>query len=462
MPKKYNIPVKDVPPRNFPVGKFSTIEFREDCAGSCRNCVKKKCIYNIFDENYSHMRSMKAPEYIYQCYSCFRCVQECTKGIFSRVINPEYSSLGDELWTPQVITITWRQAHTGAIPVSGAGYRGPFTGEGFDGIWTDMSEIVRPTRDGIHGREYINTSIEVSRRPQGLKFNEDLSLDGDLPQILEIPLPILFKQPDHGVLTDDVICSMARAASQLGTLMIIEPEVITQAVSPYLKSLVPRLTRENHKNYQTLIQEVPMVELSYEKGIENEFAELRKINPQLCICVSIPLVANAVAIASEMAFFDVDTLHFYGTDQGKEKVPDNPRFLKDVMQDIHLELIDKALRQKVNLVFSGGIALSEHVTKSIICGADGVVIGRSLLIAMECRLCYRCNKDISCPAKLEEVDPDYGSSRIINLMAAWRNQMLEMMGAMGIREVRRLRGEMGRSMWFEDLEKEIFGSIFKQ
>ena len=26
------------------------------------------------------------------------------------------------------------------------------------------------------------------------------------------------------------------------------------------------------------------------------------------------------------------------------------------------------------------------------------------------------------------------------------------MGAMGIREVRRLRGEVGRSMWFEDLE----------
>ena len=26
-------------------------------------------------------------------------------------------------------------------------------------MWTDMSEIVRPTRDGIHGREYISTSV---------------------------------------------------------------------------------------------------------------------------------------------------------------------------------------------------------------------------------------------------------------------------------------------------------------
>jgi len=31
--------------------------------------------------------------------------------------------------------------------------------------------------------------------------------------------------------------------------------------------------------------------------------------------------------------------------------------------------------------------------------------------------------------------------RIINLMGAWHSQLLEVMGAMGIREARRLRGE---------------------
>jgi hypothetical protein len=47
-------------------------------------------------------------------------------------------------------------------------------------------------------------------------------------------------------------------------------------------------------------------------------------------------------------------------------------------------------------------------------------------------------------------------------MGAWHNQLIEVMGAMGIREARRLRGEVGRSMWFEDLEKENFGPIFGQ
>ena len=94
MPKKYNIQIETAAPRFYPVGKYATVEFREDCAGSCRQCVKKKCVYDIFKDNYAHVSSMDEPEYLYTCMSCFRCVQECTKGIFSRVINPEYKTLG--------------------------------------------------------------------------------------------------------------------------------------------------------------------------------------------------------------------------------------------------------------------------------------------------------------------------------------------------------------------------------
>lgn len=75
-------------------------------------------------------------------------------------------------------------------------------------------------------------------------------------------------------------------------------------------------------------------------------------------------------------------------------------------------------------------------------------------------MCDRCKNGLSCPVELEAIDPEYGSSRIINLMGAWRNQILELLGAMGLREARRLRGEVGRSMWFEDLEKESFAPIF--
>jgi glutamate synthase domain-containing protein 2 len=126
-----------------------------------------------------------------------------------------------------------------------------------------------------------------------------------------------------------------------------------------------------------------------------------------------------------------------------------------------LKLVEGSARQKINLVFSGGIATAEHMAKSIICGADGVVVDYPLLVALECRLCYRCRKDLPCPAKIDgTIDPQWGGQRMINLVGAWQNQLIEVMGAMGIREARRLRGEVGRSMWFEDLEEESFGPIF--
>ena len=49
---------------------------------------------------------------------------------------------------------------------------------------------------------------------------------------------------------------------------------------------------------------------------------------------------------------------------------------------------------------------------------------------------------------------------MINLMGAWHWQMVELMGAMGMREARRLRGDVGRAMFNDELEKEIYGPIF--
>ncbi len=460
MPKKYHIPVENTPPRFLVVGKYATLEFREDCAGSCRECVKKKCVYDIFKENQQHISSMDEPEYLYTCMSCFRCVQECTKGIFSRVINPDYRSLGDDYWHADIISRTWYQAHTGKIPVSGAGYRGPFVGKGFDSMWTDMSEIVRPTRDGIHGREYINTSIELSRRLTRLQFNEDMSIASKLPPIMEIPLPLLFQLPDFGVLGQGVAESIARAAHRLGTLLFIRPEQYSDALSAYTDSLIPCLTKDNYTEHPSLIKQSRMIELEYKTGIGQEISAVRAINPDVIVSVGIPLNSRAAERAVVLTQDDVDTLHFYADNHGNELGSDDPRFLKEMIREIHLRLVKGLIRQKVKLIFSGGIAMAEHMAKSIICGADGASIDIPLLIALECQVCYRCKKDQPCPVSLEEVEPEWGSKRIMNLMGAWRNQLLEVMGAMGIREARRLCGEVGRSMWFEDLEKECFGPLF--
>ena len=74
---------------------------------------------------------------------------------------------------------------------------------------------------------------------------------------------------------------------------------------------------------------------------------------------------------------------------------------------------------------------------------------------MECRVCKRCAEGLPCPVDIGSVNPGWGAARIRNLIAGWHNQLIEVLGAMGIREVRRLRGEMGRAMFYEDLEKEF-------
>jgi len=113
------------------------------------------------------------------------------------------------------------------------------------------------------------------------------------------------------------------------------------------------------------------------------------------------------------------------------------------------------------------------VAKAIICGADLTAIDLPLLIALECRYCKDCLQTFKksliknashasqpCPVELKDVNPLWGAQRIINLMGAWRNQLLEVLGAMGLREVRRLRGEVGRAIFFEVIEKETFDKVF--
>jgi glutamate synthase domain-containing protein 2 len=122
--------------------------------------------------------------------------------------------------------------------------------------------------------------------------------------------------------------------------------------------------------------------------------------------------------------------------------------------------VDSGRRDEITLVAGGGIALAEHLAKAIICGADLVTINLPLLIALECQLCSRCDPGTLCPAKLERIDFEYGVGRMTNLIAAWHDQLIEVMGAMGMREVRRLRGDVGRAMFFEQLEEETFGKLF--
>ncbi len=113
----------------------------------------RPCVYGVFSGPIGGFAPR--PEL---CVGCLRCTIQHPD--FVKVLsNPERDSLGDEFVSASHIGAIDQESSNGHVPVKGQGFRGRFGGSGWDGMWTDMSEIVRPTRDGIHGREFISTSM---------------------------------------------------------------------------------------------------------------------------------------------------------------------------------------------------------------------------------------------------------------------------------------------------------------
>jgi ferredoxin len=455
VPAKYVIHTKPAAPRFRSVGKLGIVDWREDCS-NCHNCVKRGCVYGFYRDEADTLRDeIGYLDYIYQCKGCLNCVQNCTKNVLTRVVNPEYARLGDAYYTPEIILSTWFQAETGRIPVSGAGYGGPFTGSGFDSMWTDMSEIVRPTRDGIHGREYISTSVDIGRKLPSLRF-QDGQLAVSPPPLVELPMPVIFDViPEHWQ-RGPVMAALAQAAAELGTMVVAKPGALPP-LDATQQHVIPLL---DGGNAAAPCWQAPLVMVSDGENVAAVQAALKAGNPAGIVAIRLAATPAAAARVVELARQGAEVIHLVFDSHGLETGAVAPRHLRDVLREVHTTLVRGGVRDEVTLIASGGIALPEHMAKAILCGADLVAVDLPLVVALECRLCGQCLEGNLCPIALEEVEPALAVRRIVNLMGAWHSQLLEVLGAMGIREVRRLRGETGRCMFFEDLERETFGRVF--
>jgi hypothetical protein len=194
--------------------------------------------------------------------------------------------------------------------------------------------------------------------------------------------------------------------------------------------------------------------------VTDAIAKLKKENSSRIVAVRLTANKNSAQRIIVLAHQGVEVVNIVFDTHGREFEASKPRHMRDVLREVHTGLVKEKIRDEITLISSGGVGLPEHMAKAIICGADCVAIDIPLILAMECRLCGECERGEICQVDLENIDEKYATRRVINLMGAWHSQLLEMLGAMGIREARRLRGEVGRCMFFEDLEKAAFGRIF--
>ena len=469
---------------------------RSDRCIGCGECIRR-CIYGVHERSADDPRDMADPA-SGSCRACLVCPQLCPRRALAVTANPELERIGTGPFTADSVLTGWSEAVDGKIPVRGAGYAGPFRGTGFDGIWTDMSEIVRPTRDGIHGREYISTEFDLGRKlPDltGLRFDRDGRLLDRIPLTREIPVPVLFGRMPLGAGGLRISSALVRAAMELKTFSIMDLGDARELRRPSdpddhdVRAIRYLAENRNHTvirmgeecfgpdgqlldggesmegdsiflTTEALTRWAAVIELSDGPDLQERVAQLRAANADLITIIDVPATPDVGARVVELARGPIDAIHLSCDWRGAwADGSGDAASVTRAIREAHLALVEAGIRDELTLLVSGGIARAEHLPKAILLGADAVVLDVPLLVAMGCRVCRACDNGGTCALELEDLDPKWAVRRIVNLMSAWRNQLLEVLGAMGMREVRRLRGEVGRGLFADDLEGEFFDGL---
>ena len=410
--------------------------------GNMAVVTSRPCMYGVFSGPIGGF----APR-PHLCVGCLRCIMEYPDFVLVRP-NPARLQLGDSYLSPDQVDTILYEASSGRVPVKGAGYRGAFAGEGWDGMWTDMSEIVRPTRDGIHGRETISTAVDLGTTPDFLALDSDGRPTGEVPRAISLEVPWVFDLPPASALSETLIRAYVRSAEAVNSLVVLPMDWIRR-LRLDSQSVVPLLRPSDREALASFSCPPRLIELDgYDSDLAARWGELF---PQSLLFVRTPMDAGILSLVDR----GLRLFHLTADYHGRTPVG----FAIQSLRAIHDTLVARGVREQVTLIGSGGIAAAEHVPKAIICGLDAVGLDTALLIALQGRFVGEVADPATARIAMPRLKLGWATQRLINLSASWRDQLLEILGAMGLREVRRLRGEIGRSMFNDELEQEAFSGI---
>ena len=407
--------------------------------------LSRPCIYGVFSGPVGGFSPRSQ-----HCVGCLRCTTEFPEYITVSP-NPERKKLGDSYFTSNFVDTLNYEVEEGSIPVKGAGYRGKFGGQGWDGMWTDMSEIVRPTRDGIHGREFISTMIDIGYKPNFLSFDDVGQPVGTVPNMISIPLPMLFDVASPSMTNAELWISAAFAAKEIGTLALIPLDTVIQ-YELHGEHVVPLVNARDEEKLVSL-PSPRLLELNGWNEALYDF--LRQKFPDTLISLRVSFSTSDELL--EYAKKGIHVFHFYADFHGR-----NPegKFVLDLIRETHAMFVKAGIREEVTLLGSGGMIAAEHMPKAILCGLDAVALDTPLVVALQGKFDGECaDREKSRFTFPKNLNSDWGKQRLMNLAASWRDQLLEISGAMGIRETRRMRGEMGRAMLMSTLEADAFEGV---
>ena len=488
--------------------KFIVERDPERCI-QCQVCVNQ-CTFETYyyDSEDNTVRNREE-----NCVGCHRCVVFCpTQALTVRRNTLDYRE--NYNWRPEVIEDIIKQAETGGVLLTGMGddkdqciY--------WDHLVLNASQVTNPSIDPV--REPMELTTYLGRKPDKVELHQErLSLATELGPQVKLEVPVMFTAMSYGAVSLNVHESLARAATELGTLWNtgegglhpklykygnnttvqvasgrfgVHPEYldvariieikIGQGAKPGIGGHLPgekvsaevSMTRMIPQGTDALSPAPQHDIYSIEDLAQLVYALKEATNYTKPVSVKIASVHNSAAIASGIVRAGADIIVLDGLRGATGAAPKIIRDNVGIPIELALASVDSRLRQEgirnqASIVVSGGIRNSGDVAKAIALGADAVYIGTAALIALGCTVCQQCHTGKCawgiCTTDLaltRRINPDIGARRLANLLRGWSLELKDILGGMGVNALESLRGNRLhlRGIDLTDTELEILG-----
>ena len=487
--------------------EFEVVRNKDRCI-ACRVC-ERQCANEVhrFDTDLGVMLSDEA-----KCVNCQRCVSLCPTHAL-KIVKSDCRLRENANWSDQTIKEVYKQANSGGVLLSSMGNPKPLPVY-WDRILINASQVTNPPIDPL--REPMETRVFLGKKPDRILRRASGELITQLPPQLELSMPVMFSAMSYGSISYNAHASLARAAAELGICYNTGEGGLHEDFYCYGENTVVQVASGRFGVHKKYLEAAAAVEIKMGQGAKPgigghlpgtkivgdisrtrmipegsdaispaphhdiySIEDLRQLVYSLKeatdyrkpIIVKVAAVHNIAAIASGIARSGADIIAIDGFRGGTGAAPTRIRDNVGIPIELALAAVDQRLRDEgirnnVSLVVGGSVRSAADVVKAVALGADAVYVATAALLALGCHLCRtchsgRCNWGIATqrPDLVKRLNPDIGSQRLINLMNAWRHEIKELMGGMGINSIESLRGNrlMLRGVGLSAKELEILG-----
>jgi glutamate synthase domain-containing protein 2 len=463
------------------IGKYK-VSLDEACF-QCGFCAEM-CPSGVF-ERADGFNSLRTP-YSARCVGpdCrrgpFGCVAKCPVEAIHIELDPQWKTLGDFRWPPDLILTTWQQAETGEIPGGHLEYRVGESGGGFD----SLSFLIDPARaHSVSDTDGIGLSVSLNHRREG-------------PQI-EIPVPWYGAGMSFGSISLPTMLARAMAAREWQTFTSTGEGGYPGELIPYRDWIITQIATGLFGVNEGTIGRTRIIEFKYAQGakpglgghllgdkntpsvarmreaipwkalfspfpfhsvysVEDHKKHIdwvKQINPGALISVKVSTPSDVDMVAVGSYYAGANIIHLDGGYGGTGAAPEIAKKniampIEYAITKVHRFLEEEGVREEMVVMASGGIRTADDIAKSVALGADGVIIGTAELVALGCVRCGNCESGRGCPRGIATTDPEldvqispeWGAERISNLYAAWEKRLKSLLLELGLRDIKELRG----------------------